>query len=123
MNFINKIKLYIFAHKIMSIIALIIIIYAGYFAYGKITSTTGETRYVLSAVTKGTIISSVAGSGQVSVLNQVAINPTVSGSLTGVYIKPGDKVASGQTLFTIDNTNAQKSVRDAQISLQNANLA
>jgi RND family efflux transporter MFP subunit len=123
MNFLNKIKLYVFAHKIISLVALIIIIGAGYFVYGKITGTTGETRYVLSPVAKGTLISSVDGSGQVSALNQVTINPTVSGALTGVYVKPGDKVGSGQTLFVIDDTNAQKTVRDAEISLQNANLA
>src|ERR1035437_270683 len=123
MNFLNKIKLYVFAHKIISIIVLVIIIFAGNFIYTKVTGTNGEIRYILSPVTKNTIIASVASSGQVSVLNQVAINPTVSGALTGVYVKPGDKVALGKTLFVIDNTNAQKTIRDAEISLQNANLS
>jgi RND family efflux transporter MFP subunit len=123
MNFLNKIKLYIFAHKIISIIVLVIIIFAGRSIYTNLTGTTGEIRYVLSPVTKNTIIASVAGSGQVSVLNQIAISPTVSGTLTAVYAKPGDKVGSGQTLFVIDDANAQKTVRDAEINLQNANLA
>ena len=123
MNFINKTKSYIFAHKIISIVVLAIVIFAGHSIYAKLTGTAGETRYVLSPVTKNTIIASVAGSGQVSVLNQIAINPTVSGTLTAVYVKPGDKVGSGQTLFVIDDANAQKAVRDAQISLQNANLS
>ena len=115
--------MYIVAHKIISSVLLTIIIGLGYWGYGKVTSTTGQTRYVLSQVAKNTIISSVASSGQVSALNQVAINPTVSGTLIRVNIKPGDKVAAGQTLFVIDDTNAQKSVRDAEISLQNANLS
>lgn len=110
-------------HKITSAILLMIIIGAGYFVYGKITGTTGETRYVLSPVSKSTIVSSVAGSGQVSALNQVAITPTVSGALAAVYISPGDRVSQGKTLFVIDDTNAQKTVRDAQINLQNANLS
>lgn len=122
-NFITKIKLYIVAHKIISAILIIIIILFGYWGYGKITSTTGETRYVLSAVTKGTIVSSVTDSGQVSALNQININPTVSGALTNVKVSPGDKVVAGQILFVIDDTNAQKTVRDAEINLQNANLA
>jgi macrolide-specific efflux system membrane fusion protein len=117
MNFLNKIKLYIFAHKIISIIVLVIIIFAGRSIYTNLTGTTGEIRYVLSPVTKNTIIASVAGSGQVSVLNQIAISPTVSGTLTAVYAKPGDKVGSGQTLFVIDDANAQKTVRDAEINL------
>jgi HlyD family secretion protein len=123
MNFLNKIKLYAFAHKIISAVIIIIIIGAGYLGYQKITSPGGVPRYVLSAVARGTIVSSITDSGQVSALNQVNITPTVSGALTSVRVKPGDKVVRGETLFTIDDTNAQKSVRDAEISLQNANLA
>lgn len=122
-NFFTKIKLYIITHKIISTIVIIIVIGIGYWGYGKITNSGGETRYVLSPVTKSTIISSIAGSGQVSVLNQVTINPTVSGILTSVNVSPGDKVTAGKTLFVIDDTNAQKTVRDAEIGLQNANLA
>lgn len=122
-NFLIKIKLYFFAHKIISAIVIIAIIGAGYWGYQKITSPAGVTRYVLSTVTKGTIISSITDSGQVSALNQVNITPTVSGALTSVRVKPGDKVIKGETLFTIDDTNAQKTVRDAEIGLQNANLA
>ncbi|MCX6752514.1 MAG: efflux RND transporter periplasmic adaptor subunit [Candidatus Nomurabacteria bacterium] len=122
-NFFGKIKAYVVAHKITSAVILIVVLLIGYWGYNKLTSTAGETRYITSKVTKGTIVSSVAGSGQVSVLNQVAINPTVSGALIRVNVKPGNRVAGGQTLFVIDNTNAQKTVRDAEISLQNANLA
>jgi RND family efflux transporter MFP subunit len=122
-NFLIKIKTYFLAHKIISAIIIIIIIVGGYWGYQKITNTGGETRYVLSPVTSGTIVSSIADSGQVSALNQVNITPTVSGALTAVNVKPGDNVKAGQTLFVIDDTSAQKTVRDAQISLQNANLA
>jgi len=122
-NFIIKIKLYMKAHKIISAIAIIAIIGIGYWGYGKITSTGGVTRYVLTKVTKGTIVSSITDSGQVSALNQVNIYPTVSGTLTSVKVKPGDQVQEGETLFVIDDTNAQKTVRDAEINLQNANLS
>jgi len=122
-NFLIKIKTYFLAHKIISAIIIIIIIVGGYWGYQKITNTGGETRYVLSPVTSGTIVSSIADSGQVSALNQVNITPTVSGTLTAINVKPGDNVKAGQTLFVIDDTSAQKTVRDAQISLQNANLA
>ena len=107
----------------MSIIVLIIILLIGYWWYGKATSTTGETRYVTQAVTKGTIISSVTDSGQVSASNQINVQPQVSGTITSVHVKPGDYVASGQTLFTLDDTNAQKTIRDAEMSLENANLS
>lgn len=122
-NYFNKIKIYISKHKTISIVVLVIILLIGYWGYKKMTSTTGETRYVMASVTKGTIISSVSGSGQVSALNQIDIKPTVSGTLTGVNVNPGDQVAQGKTLFIIDNTNAKKAVRDAQVNLESSKLA
>ena len=122
-NFLTKIKLYVIIHKIISGVILVVILGLGFWLYSTLTSTAGVTRYVLSPVTTGTIVSSVDSSGQVSALNEVTINPTVSGALTSINVKPGDKVAAGQTLFVLDDTTAQKAVRDAEISLQNANLA
>jgi HlyD family secretion protein len=122
-NYFNKVKTYIFSHKTVSIIVLIIIVLLGYWIYGKMTSTSGETRYVMATVTKGTIISLVSGTGQVSALNQIDIKPTVSGSIIGVNVSPGNYVGTGQTLFTINSTTAQKAVRDAQVSLQSAQLS
>ena len=122
-NFLNKIKTFVVKHKIVSSFLLILIVLIGYWSYNKITNTTGITRYVLSPVTKGTIVSTISDSGQVSATSQVNIAPTVSGALTDVKVSPGDKVTAGQTLFVIDDTNAQKTVRDAEINLQNANLA
>jgi len=122
-NFLNKIKAYIVKHKIISAIILVIVLFVGYWGYNKITNTSSETRYVMAMVAKGTIISSVSGSGQVSASNQIDIKPTVSGTITGVNVSPGNSVKSGQTLFIIDNINAQKTVRDAQISLESAKLA
>jgi HlyD family secretion protein len=123
MNFLNKIKLYIFAHKIISTVLLALILLVGYWGYNKITNHGGVTRYVLSAVTKDTIVSAITGSGQVSALNQIDLKPNVSGTITYISVKPGDKVGQGQTLFTIDDTTAQKAVRDAKINLQNVNLS
>jgi RND family efflux transporter MFP subunit len=123
MNFMIKVKLYISAHKIISTIILIIILFIGYWGYNKIASTTGETQYITTTVQKGTIVSSITASGQIESSNQVNLTPKVSGTVTYVKVKAGDKVVKGETLFSIDNTTAQKSVRDAEISLQNANLA
>ena len=122
-KFFNKIKLYVSAHKTLSVFILIIILLVGYWGYKKITNTSGETRYVLSAVTKGTIISSVAGTGQVSASNQIDLKPSVSGSITYVGVKPGDQVKSGEHLFSLDNKDAQKTVRDAETNLQSAQIA
>ena len=122
-NFLNKIKLYITTHKKISVFILIVIALAGYWTYGKLTSTTGDTKYTLALVAKGTVISSVGGSGQVSTSSSVDLKPTVSGSITYVGVKPGDKVNAGKTLFSLDNKDVQKSIRDAEISLESARLS
>ena len=122
-EYFKKVKSYIILHKIISAVILVIVLLAIYWGYGKLTTTSGETRYVTALVTKGTIISSVSGSGQVSASDQINITPTVSGVITSVNVNPGDYVTEGKTLFVIDDTNAEKAVRDAEINLQNANLS
>jgi RND family efflux transporter MFP subunit len=121
-NFLVKIKTYAVAHKIISSIILIVVIGGGYSIYKKNTSTTGEVRYVLGTATKNTVISSITGTGEVSALNQISIQPQVSGLITYVNVKPGDSVGDGRLLFTIDDTNAQQAVTNAEASLQSAQI-
>lgn len=82
-----------------------------------------ETRYVLAAVEKGTLVKSIQASGQVSGENQVDVKPTVSGAITAVLVKAGDAVKTGQPLFMIDQRSAQKTVRDAAQNVNDAKLS
>jgi HlyD family secretion protein len=122
-NYFNKLKSYIVAHKIISIVVFIIIIFIGYKVYSSITSTTGDTKYTLSVVSKGTVISSVDGSGQVSASSQIDLKPNVSGTITYIGVKPGDQVLAGKLLFSLDDTDAQKAIRDAEASLESARIS
>ncbi len=99
-------------------------------AWAKTRTPEVPTRYVLAAATKGSIITSISGSGQVSGLNQVDIKPTVSAVITKVLVTPGQSVSSSQPLFELDTKDARKVVRDAirnvsdaQISLASAELS
>lgn len=87
-------------------------------------------RYVLGSVTRGTLITSIAGSGQVSAENQIDVAPKVSGTLVKTYVALGREVKEGAPLFAIDQKdalksvrNAQQSVRDAEISLESSQIA
>ncbi|MFA6353628.1 MAG: efflux RND transporter periplasmic adaptor subunit [Candidatus Paceibacterota bacterium] len=122
-NFFLKIKAFAIAHKIISIIIIIAVLYGGYSIYIKITSSAGETQYITTKVQKGTIISSITASGQVESSSQIDLIAKVSGTITHVGVKAGDKVTKGKTLFSIDNSDAEKTIRDAKISLQSANLS
>ncbi|MFZ2072570.1 MAG: efflux RND transporter periplasmic adaptor subunit [Minisyncoccia bacterium] len=122
-NYLNKIKTYIIANKIKSIVFLIIILMFGYWIYGKINNTSGEVRYITSKIERGTIISSISGSGQVSASNQIDIKSKVSGDV--IYIAPitGQRVNSGTLIAQLDARDAQKLVRDAEINLENSKLS
>ncbi|MFZ2205020.1 MAG: efflux RND transporter periplasmic adaptor subunit [Minisyncoccia bacterium] len=127
-TFVKKNKNYIMNHKIMSFIVILVVVWIGYWGYGKYNSTTGDNRYVSSAVTKGTIITSITGSGQISASNQIDLKPrasgntNVSGNITNIAVSINDKVKQGQLLFSLDDRDAQKAVRNAETSLETAKL-
>ena len=122
-NLYNKIKQFVINHKTGSIVILIIILIAGYWLYGKMTSTTGETRYVTAKVEKSTIVASITGTGQVSALNQIDIKPKASGEIVYLPVQAGQQVGTGTLIAKLDTTDAEKTVRDAQTSLESAKLA
>jgi RND family efflux transporter MFP subunit len=113
----------IVGHKIITgliIIGLGVAGFYGYRAYGpKDTSMT----YTLSAATRGPLISTLSGTGQVSALDQLNVQSQASGNalMNGPAI--GATVKAGDVLMRLDSTNAQKSVRDALSSYQSAKLS
>ncbi len=113
---------FLVAHKIISGIALVIILGGGYWGYTALTSTAGQPRYVLGTVQTGTIVASVSGSGQVSASNQIDIKPRVSGQIVWVGITPGVHVSAGQGLVQIDSTDAKAALLNAEQSLQSSQL-
>ncbi len=111
------------AHKIIASIVVIAIVGGGYYAYGKITSGSAGTQYVIGTARNGTLIMTVSGSGQVSASTQIDIKPQVSGNVISIPVTQGQTVKAGQLLIQLDSTDAQKTVRDAQVNLDSAQLA
>ncbi|MCL5006928.1 MAG: HlyD family efflux transporter periplasmic adaptor subunit [Patescibacteria group bacterium] len=118
----QKIKKFVKGHKLLS---LIIAVLFAITVYWRSTATSGSTapRYLISEATTGTVVASVTGSGQVQNTSQININPQVTETVTGVYVQPGDKVNTGQLLVQLDATNELRALRQAQLSLQSAQLA
>src|ERR1035437_3244367 len=97
-NIYKKTFTYAKTHKIQAGAVVVIILGLGYWAFVSAGNTSGATKYVLSTVQKGTIISSVSGSGQVSATNQVDVKAKVSGDITWVAAVAGQTVRQGQAL-------------------------
>ncbi|MFH1236193.1 MAG: hypothetical protein V1685_04625, partial [Parcubacteria group bacterium] len=115
-------KKYAFAHKFISVVAVLLVLGGGWWVYGRATAASAETRYVLGSVEKGTIVSSISASGQVSASNQVDIKPKVSGDIIWLGMKAGMNVTAWQALATIDDTDARQAVTNAELDLKDSQL-
>ena len=122
-HLVQKLKIYVGAHKILSTIALVVIVVFGYWGVGRLTSTTAVTRYVLGTVAKGTVVTSVTGTGQVSVSDQVDLKSKASGDVTYVGATDGQQVTAGTLIAELDATDAEKTVRDAEANLESAKIS
>lgn len=105
-------------------IALVVVVVIGGYYYQKSASKASDsTSYVFGKVEKGSILTSVSGSGQISSSNQIDIKSKVSGDILNVLVKNGQEVKSGDILAQVDSVDAQRTVRDAKTSLDNAKLS
>lgn len=119
----RKIFNWIWGHKAMSIIILALLITGGYFGYQKWFAKAVTVRYVTGKAEKGTLTSSVSGTGQISASNEVEIKAKGSGEIIKINVKAGQEVKSGAALAQIDATDALKSVRDAKANLESAKIS
>lgn len=120
---VQKIKNFIQQKKAVSALAALIIILGGYFIYGKFSTSTAPPRYIMMAVQKGTVITSVTGSGQISASNQVDIKSKASGDALQILANNGKEVKAGDVLVQLNARDAYKAVRDAAVNLQSARLS
>lgn len=123
MTWLSSIKKYALAHKIISGIVLVIVLGGAWYTYGALTSTSGETRYVLGNVASSTIVSSVSESGQVTADDQINLTPQASGQIISINVVPGQSVSAGQLIAEIDPTTALQAVQSAKENLESAQLS
>ncbi|MBU6141542.1 HlyD family efflux transporter periplasmic adaptor subunit [Patescibacteria group bacterium] len=117
-----RLRSFLRAHIFLSTVLGLVLLWGGYRLYSAATATPTQTQYITAPVQKGTLITSVSGSGQVAVANQLDVKPQVSGTILSVNVQPGQTIHTGDVIMTIDNTSALKTVRDAQLNLSNAEL-
>ena len=108
-------------HKYIAGVVLLLVLYLSYRLVSGGDASTITLQY--GRVRSGTVTETVSGTGQVSATSQVDLKPKVNANVTQVLVAPGDKVYKGQVLFRLDARDAYKQVRDAQLSLDQANVA
>lgn len=107
-------------HKIITVFLIIIIGVGGYYYQKSKKASVVITKYVMTNVEKGTIMSTVSGSGQISSSNQIDIKPKVSADIKSVKVKAGDKVKEGDVLAILDDRDLKKALRQAANSVSSA---
>ncbi len=115
---LRRLGLLVKRHKFITFLILAALI-GGYY-YFRPSSTQAETRYVLTAVTKGSVINMVEGSGSVEAAQQVDIKPEVTADIEAVNIKAGQDIKAGDVIATLDSDDLEKAVRSARNSLSSA---
>ncbi len=119
----KKIFKFFVNHKFVSFIIIILLAGGSYWGWKTFKGKAVETRYVLATVSKGTLINSISGTGQISASNQVEIKPKASGDLLSVAATVGQEVKAGSVLAQINASDAYKTVRDAQANLESAKIS
>ncbi|MFH1789805.1 MAG: efflux RND transporter periplasmic adaptor subunit [bacterium] len=121
-NFFSKILKLAKQHKIVAGIVIIVILITIYLTYNAFRNSAENISYSTQLAIKGTIISSISGSGQVSASDQIDVKSKASGDIVYVGVKEGETVKAGRLIVQIDNTSSQQSVKTAQINLEKAQL-
>jgi multidrug efflux pump subunit AcrA (membrane-fusion protein) len=119
----SKLRNLILSHKIISVVAVVLILLGGYYWHNASSGTATVSKYVIQKAAQGTVIVSVQGSGQVQAMTTIDVKPQATETVTHVYVQPGDHVAAGQLLVQLDTTNEAKALKQAQLSLQSAEIS
>ncbi|BCX16313.1 MAG: hypothetical protein KatS3mg098_542 [Candidatus Parcubacteria bacterium] len=119
---ISKFFKIVFKHKTILLLVFFLTGVVGFFIYTGIFNKNNFPQYLITEAKRGNLEVSVSGSGQVSNLNELEIKSKVSGEVVDVYPFLGKEVEAGSLLAVIDYRDAQRAVRDAEISLEIAKL-
>jgi HlyD family secretion protein len=101
-------------------LALLLLAGLGIGAWFFVGRSSGDVRYDTVEVTRGEVVVTVTATGSVQPTTQVDVSSELSGALAEVAVDFNDKVAVGQVLARLDDTNLSDLVLTARAQLQAA---
>lgn len=108
------------------LIILAVIAGAVFFVLGRFGSQNtargqdGQGAYVTAQVERGSIVSSLSGSGTLQPAESYTVTALVQGDILSDTFEEGDLVEEGQVLYRIDSSDASTNIEKAQLSLSQA---
>src|SRR5213594_990258 len=101
-------------------LALVGLVAGGAVFVSRANAPAAKTELRTQAVTKGSVIQSVAVSGSVAAMNQTKMSLKTSGKIAAIYVSVGQQVTAGQPLAKLDTTDLEAALAQAQANLVTA---
>src|SRR2546427_1741631 len=101
-------------------VALVGIMAGGAVFVSRANAPAAKTELRTQAVTKGSVIQSVAVSGSVAAMNQTKMSFKTSGKIAAIHVSVGQQVTAGQPLAKLDTTDLEAALAQAQANLVSA---
>ncbi len=120
---VSAARLWALAHKFWAAVIIIFVVWGGSRIYSAATAPSTATRYVTTTVATGTVVATMTETGQVSSSQELSLSPKASGTVTAVYVQPGQTVAAGQLIAQLDATDALQSLANAKLALESQQIS
>src|SRR5437879_12557740 len=101
-------------------VALVGMMAGGAVFVSRANAPAAKTELRTQAVTKGSVIQSVAVSGSVAAMNQTKMTFKSAGKISDIYVSVGQQVTAGQPLAKLDTTALEAALAQAQANLVSA---
>jgi multidrug resistance efflux pump len=101
-------------------VALVGLVAGGAVFVSRGNAPAAKTELRTQAVTKGSVIQSVAVSGSVAAMSQTKMTFRTTGKISDIYVSVGQQVTAGQPLAKLDTTDLEAALAQAQANLVTA---
>src|SRR5438477_8393245 len=101
-------------------LALVGLMAGGAVFVSRANAPAAKTELRTQAVTKGSVVQSVAVSGSVAAMNQTKMSFKSTGKISEIYVSVGQQVIAGQALAKLDTTDLETALAQAQANLLTA---